>query len=111
MTERFQRDHHLVRPTVEAVVVGNAYDTILAQQVYDVGTYRDQLPPIARLDLVPAHPDLGESFTLDASASDNNDGTIDEYRWDHGDRREGNYTVYLTVENGAGATSITNVTC
>ena len=123
VTERFQRDHDLVGPSVDVLVVHGSADTILAQQVFDVGTYGDQLPPIARFDTDPAHPDPGESFTLDASASDYNDGTIGEYRWDLGDGTtptgetvshtydtEGNYTVSLTVEDDAGATVTTNTT-
>jgi PKD repeat protein len=122
VTERFRRDHDLVGPTVEVMVVHDTSGTVLAQQVSDVGEFGDQLP-IARFDISPAHPDPGESVTLDASASADNDGTIGEYRWDLGDGTtatgetvshtydtEGNYTVSLTVEDDDGATDTTNTT-
>jgi PKD repeat protein len=125
VTERFQRDHDLVGPTVDVVVVDNASNSILAQQAFDVGTYGEGLVPSAAFGASPADPDPGESITFDASASADNDGSIVEYQWDFGDgttttttsptvdhtySSSGSYTASLTVVDDDGATDTATAT-
>ena len=116
-SERFEREHGLVGPTADVLVVHTASNTVLAQQAFDVGDYGDGLPPSAAFSASPADPDPGESITFDASASVDNGGPIAAYQWDfddgttasgetatHSYTAAGTYTVTLTVVDDDGAT-------
>ena len=84
--------------------------------------------PTAEIDYTPSDPVVDDTVTLDASASTDGDGTIEEYRWDlNGDgdyddyndgdgqtaqisySSAGTYTVGLEVTDDGGATDTTTV--
>ncbi len=82
-------------------------------------------PPVARFVYTPTNPHVGDSVTLDASASYDPDGTIVKYEWDfdgdgtwdatgkivtHTYSQAGTYTVRLRVTDNDGATDITTKT-
>ncbi|WP_247728327.1 PKD domain-containing protein [Halovivax limisalsi] len=74
-------------------------------------------PPTASVDASPTNPSVGETVSVDASASSDPDGSIDGYEWEFGDgetatgetathayESTGEYTVEVTVTDDDGAT-------
>lgn len=60
-------------------LLDNAGDTASVARTI---TVIDNLPPRAAFAYTPASPGVDEAVTFDASASDDTDGTVVEYRWD-----------------------------
>jgi PKD repeat protein len=80
-----------------------------------IATYAKLVPPIASFTFSPTDPSTNETVALNASASDDPDGTIVSYDWDFGDGASGNgliaehaytvagnYTITLTVTDNDG---------
>ena len=79
--------------------------------------------PQASFVFSPAQPRVGQAVRFDASASSDPDGTITDYAWDFGDgmssakcdpvhqyKKEGTYTIRLTVMDNDGLTGVTTKT-
>lgn len=119
------------RPTVTAVFRDpGTYDVTLVVEDDDGATSRftqevavagQNVPPTAVFDVTPDEPTVGEAVVLDASAANDPDGEIVEYRWDfnadgtiEGVRQRptltadfpapGTYSVALVVVDDDGAT-------
>lgn len=108
--------------TVTLTVADDENETDTMTETVTIGTPNQ--PPIASFTTEPeVNITANETVTFNATASNDTDGTIDNYTWDFGDNENGtgvvvnhtysasnetvNYTVKLTVTDNDGATNTT----
>jgi PKD repeat protein len=94
---------------VEAVVLGeNVRMSTVPYDVAGIGIrYEDIQPPTALFTHSPAHPDVDETITFDASPSHDVDGEIVSYAWYFGDGSSGDGEVVTHSYDEPGTYGIT----